>query len=336
MELKTLDYNDKKKWNDYVYNHKDSIAWHAYDWSEVVSKNYNIKFFPFATYKGNEITGILPLYKVNNKLISVAHAVAGGILANDKEAQKLLLDKAIETARAENIDKIIFKQYKIKIDAELSTDENFINKELNISRPIDKILNDFDDKNKFELNNITDEYYKLDFSPENIDIFYEILFNHNHRNGLPCVSKKWIKDLVDFKMYEIVLLRKGNQILAATMIKKYKKTVSFPFSSPLGKKQDNISNMYILYWLLIKHLSNEGIEIFHSGRIPKSNKADIYRLGWGGTAFNYYYQYYPKSIKKTEFAIKRGIKRELITKVWRMTPKFITRSIGPKIISKFP
>jgi hypothetical protein len=336
MEIRFVDPSKKNEWNEYVLNHPDSIAWHCYEWCDVVKKNYTVNFYPLAAYENGKICGILPIYKVNGMLISVAYAVAGGMLWSNKEAQDLLLNKAIEISKKENLRKIVFKQYGRKIDADLSCDENFINKELDLTVSIDKLWEDLDERNKSELSGINESEYILDFSSSNINKFYKILYSHSHRNGLPCDSKKWISDLIDFKMYEIVLLKKGDKILAGTLIKKYRTSVSFPFSCSLGKDKKNVRNVFILYWLLIKRLRSEGTTIFHSGRIPKTNEAEPYRLGWGGKSYEYYYQYYPNESSSTEFSSKRGLKRKIFTTIWRLTPKFITKILNDKIVAKFP
>ncbi len=137
-------------------------------------------------------------------------------------------------------------------------------------------------------------------------------------------------------MYSIAFLKQGSVFLAATLVKEFKKTVSFPFTcKPCGKKQSNMF-VFALYWELISKFTADGKEIFHSGRIPKTNKADIYRLGWGGVKHKYYYQYYPQGTISTEFSRKRGWKREVFKFLWKKLPKGIVRLLGPVVTKKFP
>ncbi len=46
--------------------------------------------------------------------------------------------------------------------------------------------------------------------------------------------------------------------------------------------------------------------------------------------------YYPNTNTKTEFNQKKGYKRDLFEKVWKITPPFLTNRIGPKIVKQFP
>ncbi|MCG8569838.1 MAG: hypothetical protein MJB14_06835 [Spirochaetes bacterium] len=337
MIVRIIDEKEKNFWNDYVYHHPNSIAWHVYEWNEVIQKNYNLKYIPLALFNNNKIEGIFPLYQLNDTFLSVAYAVAGGMLANHKEGHDLLLKEAVKISKENNIKKIILKQYKHQIQsADLCTDDNYYNKELDLSDSLEDVFSNFDQKNQDVINNSDLDKYELIFDNQKVDVFYHRLLGFLHKNGTPCVSKKWIKDLVDFGMYDIALLKKGKKIIAGTLTKKFKETVSFPFTFALSNKKENINEVYILYWLLIKQFREEGIKIFHSGRIPQSNETLAYRLGWGGRKHNYYYQYFPSNIFNTEFNQKRGLKRKILSTGWKLLPRFVIRYIGPKITAKYP
>ena len=91
-----------------------------------------------------------------------------------------------------------------------------------------------------------------------------------------------------------------------------------------------------LYWMLILMFASQGKRIFHSGRFPMNDQADDYRLDWGGTKYNYYYQYYHDAVTQTEFASKRGKKRELFEALWRRMPERLAGMIGPLIVKQLP
>jgi hypothetical protein len=80
----------------------------------------------------------------------------------------------------------------------------------------------------------------------------------------------------------------------------------------------------------------KGFDIFHSGRIPKNDATDEYRLGWGGVKHPYFYQYYPNRNIRTEYETKRGRKREILEKCWRHLPTSVAGAVGPLVVSQFP
>jgi hypothetical protein len=334
MDVRLVSEKDKKSWDDYVYNHPDSVAWQCFDWSSLIKNHYSADFFPLAVFQEGKICGVLPLYNIGQSFLSVPYAVAGGMLTDNSHAQKLLLDEAIAMSEKENNHSITFKQYKVKIEQDLRMDDSYYNRELDLTKPIDEIWNNINELNKQEIEDSAKTETILEYPSNDIDTFYEILLRHHHRNGVPCVSKSWIQDLVNFDMYSIAFLWSGSSIVAATLVKTFKKTVSFPFSCNPNK--NIIKYMFALYWELIKNFSSEGIEIFHSGRIPQTDKTNLYRLGWGGRKFPYYYQYYPQGTTRTESSNKRGWKRDAFEICWKYLPRNVVRNLGPKITKRFP
>ncbi len=341
MDTKIIDESYRKQWEEYIQNNDYAIAWQGHGWLDVLKKHYNFDFFPIAAFDNSAICGVLPIYRVStlfnkNLLISVPYAVAGGIVADNDDARNLLFKEAIRLSEEYNCSKIILKHYKQKIDGDLATDDNFYNRELSLSEDTDQLWENILDNNKRCIEEADKHDLVLEYPSENIDAFFDLLLKHHHRMGIPCVGKKWIRSLVDSGMYSIALLRQGDVLVAGTVVKIFKKTVSLPFSClPDGEIKNEVF-AYSLYWRLITNFAKKGFEIFHSGRIPQNDKTNAYRLGWGGTKYGYFYQYFPDPGKNTEYSVKRGRKKEILEIVWKKLPRFAVNAMGPHIVKHFP
>ena len=79
----------------------------------------------------------------------------------------------------------------------------------------------------------------MEYPSQNINEFYNFLFKHHQRKGIPCTGKSWIRDLVESGMYSIAVLKYNNKIAAATMVKEFKDTISFPFSCTSNPDSEN-------------------------------------------------------------------------------------------------
>ena len=341
MEVRLISENQEGQWEEYIRHNPYAIAWQSHAWRDVLSKHYQFEYYPLAAFENTEICGVLPLYKIDtmfekNALISVPYAVAGGIVADNDAARSVLLDEAKKLSTRVNASKIIFKHYKQKIESDIATDANFYNRELSLSPDPDELWHNIADNNKISIEEAEQAKPSLEYPFESLDMFFNLLLKHHHRMGIPCVSKKWIRSLIDSGMYSMAVLSCDSRIVAGTVVKVFKKTVSFPFTClPSG---DPEAERYAcsLYWRLINYFARQGFEIFHSGRIPRTDQVNEYRLGWGGTQYGYYYQYVPDPGIKTEFATKRGKKRQLFEKVWKRTPKPVVNVLGPRIVRHFP
>jgi hypothetical protein len=340
MEVRLISSIDKASWNRYIDRTPLAIAWQAYEWSEVVARHYNYRYFPFAACEGEEIVGVLPIYLggagKRPALISIPYAVAGGIVADSPAAEQALLQRAIQLSAEVGGAPITLKQYKHKVAGDLGADEHFYNRELSLSPDTDRLRGQIERRNLEVAAQAAKLGLEVEYPARDLAGFYHLLLRHHRAQGIPCVGEGWIKTLLDFGMYSVALAWLNGVPVAGTMVKEFKKTVSLPFSCLAPGHASAEVAMYGLYWNLIQSFAERGFQIFHSGRIPHNDQAPAYRLGWGGTKYNYCYQYYPNQGVRTEFATKRGWKRRLVSRVWRLLPLPIARMLGPVVVRRFP
>jgi hypothetical protein len=340
MKIEILN-DSKDQWNRFVDTHPLSIAWHRWEWSEAVKSCYgNSTFHPMAALEDDKIRGIVPLYLWSHgktrSAISVPYAVAGGIAAETGEAAAALLSGAIEFTHSQNVNRLVLKQYKVRIEGALTTDDHYHNRELSLTPDIGRLERSITPFNARKIEESGRMGLTYEHPSTDVDGFYDATFRFHHGQGLPCVAKKWITTLTGLGMYTIATARKDGKIVAATMIKEFKKTISFPFSCTVAGSDESESAMYGLYWHLITAFALKGFEIFHSGRMPNNEDTLQFRKGWGGAKHPYYYQFYPQTTTASEFGTRRGWKRRLFNVAWKRTPLFVARVLGPRIVIGFP
>jgi hypothetical protein len=340
IEVRTINPAEREAWNKYIDQTPQAIAWQAYEWSEVVACHYEYQFLPLAAWEESRIVGILPLYlgQVGNGrgLISVPFAVAGGALGDNDTVRRALTERAIAISQQEGGLPITLKQYKVRMPGDFKTDENYFNRELSLQRDLDALRQHISADNLRRAEQARNLGLEVEYPGSDIAAFHRVLLRHHLAQGIPCVGEEWLRTLIDFGMYSFALGRIHGRVIAATMVKKFKTTVSFPFSCVLPQEPASEVAAYGLYWDLISRFATEGYEIFHSGRVPKNQDTLDFRLGWGGTIYPYYYQYYPNSGDSTEFTTRRGLKRRLVSAGWKRLPLTIAKRLGPRLVRRFP
>ncbi len=340
MDTVIVNRDQYDEWEAYIEGQPGAIAWQSYAWSDVVKKHYTATFYPIAAYEAGQICGILPLYRVPAKrgasnLISVPYAVAGGIVADCPDASESLLNRAKDLMKEHGAGRIVLKQYKTCVEADLLTDTNYYNRELSLTGDTVRLFESLPEETRREVEKGANRSLVLEYPWRDIDAFYKLLLQYHHKRGIPCASKEWIADLVGCGMYSMAILMRDAQILCGTMVKEFKDTISFPFTC-VNPSVTETHPPYILYWRLIEHFAREGMQIFHSGRIPVTEEAEPYRRAWGGKAYTYYYQYFPNLGGSTEFRVKRGTKRRIAQTAWRCLPAQVARVLGPVIVKRYP
>jgi len=322
IHIETVSSGDREEWNRYIDKAPAAIAWQVYEWSDVVCHHYNYQFLPIAAREGAEIVGVLPLYldlgEKKRRLISVPFAVAGGVVADSEAAQMALLEHAVEISGNEGGIPITLKQYKLRMPGEFKTDENYCNYELSLQSDPGILRRQVSGRNMARVAEAEMLGLEVEYPAKDISVFYNLLLKYHLAEGIPCVGEEWIRNLIGFGMYSCALARIQGRVVAATLVKHFKKTVSFPFTC------------------IYPRFAGEGIEIFHSGRLARTQEAPGYRLGWGGLAYPYYYQYYPNTGGQTDFSTRRGWKRKMVSTAWKAMPMAVARRIGPMVVRHFP
>ncbi len=302
---------------------------------------YNLLFFPLAAYEGSTLSGILPLYlsetlRRGRILMSVPYFVAGGIVAVNNDVAQLLLAKAVELLKETGAASLALRQYKIKVQGELVTDDSYHNRELALTEDLGQIWKSISETNRSKVEEAKKHDTVLEYPSPDLDTFYKLLLHDQHGQGLPCVSRRWVELLLETGTYHIALLRHQGTLVAATLAKRFKDTVSFPLTCLPRHDEQGELFAYDLYWKLITNLAGEGVHIFHSGRIPQGDVAPPYRLGWGGTKCTYYYQSPGVGKSQAQQTNTRGAKRSLFESVWKKTPLSLAKTLGPIIVKQFP
>lgn len=341
MRVDVIDEAKQADWERFVDTNPLVIAWHSYYYSRVLRRMYNLRFYPLAAYEGTAICGILPLYlsetfRRGRLLMSVPYFVAGGIVAVNEEAEQLLLNRAIELARDVKATRIVLRQYKKQLQGELVTDSSYYNRELALTDNLDDVEKNFSATNKAKIEEAKTYAATLEYPSGDLDTYYDFLLRDQHGLGLPCASKTWVELLLGTKTYNIALLKLKGAVVAATLAKRFKDTISFPLTCLATHDEHGELFAYDLYWKLITRVAGEGIRICHSGRIPRGDMVPRYRLGWGGAVHNYYYQSPGIEGSRAPETNTRGTKRSLFESLWRTTPISLARAFGPVIVKQFP
>lgn len=341
MQSRILNLKDRDRWDYFVMEHPHAIAWHLFNWSRLAEKHYGAKFFPLAVEDSENIRGILPLYLVKSffrkpRMVSIPYVVAGGILADDPGVRKALLDGAMRIGMKHRASGVTLKQYKIRMEGDLITDDKFYNRELNLEGGPKAVWERISEKNRELIDKTKKDNLALEHPTEDLGGFYNFLLKSHHRKGVPCSSERWIRDLLEFGLYSAVVLKRDERIVACTMVKEFKDTVSFPFTCASGDSSSEHLPVYRMYWELIKKYSVSNFRICHSGRIPVTEDVASFRLGWGGIRHPYYYQYYPSTGQVTEFTRKHSWKRDLFSSMWKLLPLPTARVLGPLVVKQFP
>jgi hypothetical protein len=153
--------------------------------------------------------------------------------------------------------------------------------------------------------------------------------------GSPVHAKKWFESLLEHYQERMVisLVYKDEIPIGAGIVLIAGNKAAIPWASTKAEFNRLSPNM-MLYWSLLKHLSENGINEFDFGRSSYDEGTYKFKQQWGAqpTPLNWQViDLQPTRQNPENKAVGSGKLRSIIENVWRKLPLDFTIFLGPKI-----
>jgi FemAB-related protein (PEP-CTERM system-associated) len=310
------------------------------------------------------IVGVLPLVHIKhllfgNNLISTPYLDFGGILANDEEAEAVLLRAALKVAHkvgAESIElrntaplrtisagscpvksnpdatwqakpkaifktaKVITRSHKVRMLQELpDTAEN--------------LMKSFKSKLRSQIRKPSKEglTYKIG-GLELLDDFYEV-FTYNMRDlGSPVHTKRLMQTVLEVYPVsaKVIVVYMKERPLACSIVIGYQDILENPWASSLRKYSKFAPNM-LLYWAMLKFACENGYRYFDFGRSTPNEGTYKFKKQWGAEPITLHWNYIYTGNSVNDKLNYESKAYAAAAQIWRNLPLSLTKLIGPHI-----
>lgn len=289
MNLVLAHDEHQQAWDDYVLWHPEGLAYQLYAWRLAVEHAYGFKCYYFLAEERGRVCGVLPLvdfrsFWARRRLISLPFCDVGGVLADDKEVEKALLNTA-EKWRKEN--GISGLEIRRSIASEAAVDimaQAKVRMVLDLPASSENLMAGFKSKLRSQVKKaIRDGLTFRLGGAELADTFYDIFASNMRDLGSPVHSRRWIQAVVknygERARVSLVHTPKG-QPAAAGIILCGAETVSIPWASSLRRYNSLNPNM-LLYWSLLTYAADNGFRKFDFGRSTPMQGTYRFKEQWG-------------------------------------------------------
>lgn len=337
----------KEDWKEFIKNHSDSTFFHQLGWKNVIENVFGFKSYYIVAKDNEGIQGVLPLFEIKKKLVSVPFSTQGGILYNTEKAKEQLLEQAKLIAQDDNMDYIELRQEK---DIETSVSEPtgggigpdwqgkdyYFHLKLDLSENPEVIWKNMDKKARNAIRKARRLGLTTARGLEYFEDFYKI-FSINMRDlGTPVDKKEFFEEII--KQFpndvEIVVAKLKDKVIGAIFLLKHKHTIKSEWASSYRKYFGYNANQ-IMYWRAIKHAHKNGFKVFDFGRSMEDEGTYRFKKKFGAMPIKLHYKYFINNGEMPDTR-KTNWKRKLFSNSWKHLPLFITNKIGPKIREQFP
>ncbi len=324
-------------WNSFADAKDDCWFYHKFGWKSIIENAYKHNCYFLAHMTGDKITGILALVLVRsrlfgNSLTSLPFLDSSGLVADDPESEKALLEKAVELGRELKVDYLDLRQTE-PLEAELHSDTHKVSLTMELKPDCDQLWKGLSSERrnrirKAKKSGLSTEIGHMEFLPT----FYDIWAANMRDLGSPAHSYEFFeKVLTEFKNNTgIILVKHDNIHIGGAIYFAYKGRLGVPWVSSL-RKYFHLYPNNILYWDAMCHAISRGDTIFDFGRSSKDSGTYKFKVLWGAQPKELYWQfkYFGKEIN--HIPKEESLKYRIATWAWSKMPVGLTKIIGPRI-----
>jgi len=350
IKIRQATQADESSWNNYVTQHDNHSPYHLFAWKNAVSEAYHhADHYLIAEEEINqaqEVVGIFPLIVFSKplskpNLCALPFCDVGGILANNNEIKSQLLVESKKVASLYQANVIELRSSTGKALSDEKTEQakrqfEKVSMLMPLPENSELLFSSFKSKlrsqiRKAEKNGL---HYKVGSKKNMLDDFYQV-FSHNMRAlGSPVHAKQWFECLLKYYQEKMIIsiVYKEQIPVGAGIVLIAGNKAAIPWASTKAEYNRLSPNM-MLYWSLLKHLSDNSVDKFDFGRSSFGEGTYKFKQQWGAqpTPLNWQVINLTTNQKVENKNSNSGRLRAIIENIWRKLPIKLTVFLGPKI-----
>lgn len=367
-QIKYAGDSDRELWDGYVRQHPDASLFHLFGWRNAIHKTYGHATYYLMLIARDEevdaraegarsfadnVLGVLPLVHLKhiifgNCLVSLPFVDGGGILANGREAEEILLSEVIRLGQEMGVatielhherllescsDLSIFSSEGSQKPLKVATRSNKVRMLLALPESSEMLMGSFKSTVRNRIKKALNEGFTTKLGGvELLRDFYKV-FSANMRDlGSPVHSVKLMRHVLDEfpEQARLIAIYKGTEAVASALLLGINEALRNPWVSSL-KKYAPLSPNMLLYLRMLEYACEHGYQAFDFGRSSPGEGTYIFKEKWGAVPVPLHWHYIsldgnlpnPESSGKERF--------EKATHYWKKLPLIVTKVIGPSI-----
>jgi FemAB-related protein (PEP-CTERM system-associated) len=324
----------------FVRHQNPHPLWYDPAWQEPLAV-YGLCWKTFVAWVGDEVRGVLPLVIQRSLLfgrraVSVPWADAAGLLAVDDEAGTALLRTAVGLLRQWRLQRLLLRQSAPLFDWPLDRSDKLA-MQLRLTEDPEVLWKSFDPKvrnqvRKSEKSGVVTETVTLE---EGLGGFFEVYSRNMRDLGSPAHSRQYFAALQRAfpRQVEIHLARCEGRIVGAGLTMVNGNRLDIPWASSLQEYNRHCVN-HSLYWHILSRACRAGHEWFYFGRSTRGSGPHHFKKQWGAEEVPLYW--YSLDLEGRPEVSGQAPRDSfgVAVRVWQRLPLFVTKGLGPLLISQ--
>ena len=338
IEICELRRKDEKLWDEFVFSSTNSTFYHQIRWKYVIENAYKHRSYYMIAKEDGEIRGILPLFFIRNKAVSIPFAPYGGVCTDDEIVKKKLIEEAISIVRERGMSYLELRNQEEESNNGFRTDYTYVTFIIPLHSDPDILWRKTAKGARRAVKKALRENVKISMGHEYLDDFYTIYAERNKELGTPVHSYLFFKHILSVfqDQANIQVAEKEGKIIGAKFLLFFKDRIISGWAAS-DRRYRAISPNSLLTWEILRYGCKKGYAFFDFGRSEKDSGTFRFKRAWGGAIIKQlYYQFYMHKTRNLPVLRRNSLKRRIFSNFWRKLPLPMTKVIGPHIRRNLP
>lgn len=339
----TLRVHREAEWDRYVRGAAGGTFFHQLGWRWLVERCFGHKAHYLTALRDGGIVGVLPLFELKSvlfghSLVSIPFAIGGGVVADDPEAARALIDEAKALARELKVDYLELRSETPLDDPELLTKDLYVTFRADLEMGEEALLKRMERKRRQMFNYIAKAPFEHRVAGlEELPLFYRMFCESMRHHGTPVYPKRFLQEVLDRFPADTNLFfvyHEGRPV--AGVLNLLRGDVVMPFYAGADRDEKPRGVDEYLYISIMRWGRENGFKTFDFGRSKRETGAYKFKQRWGMDEVPLGYQYYLVKARELPNVSPANPKYQMAIKVWQKLPIPVTRLIGPRIVKRVP
>lgn len=338
----TIGQVDDAVWDAYVGAHADGSPYHYAGWPRLIARAFNHEAELLAATVDARVVGVLPLVVMRSRLfgrfvVSLPFLNEGGLLADDAEIERRLVDEAVRIATRAGAEYLELR-HRRRHRPELADRSHKVAMTLALRASVDDQWGAIDRKvrnqvRKAEKSGVTVTSGGIEL----LDGFYEVFARNMRDLGTPVFGVSlFAESLKTFPDRTRVFVAHHREAIVAGSIVHWRgNSIEVIWASALRESNSVCANI-LLYWHMLQFGIAQGCTRFEFGRCTPGEGPFQFKKQWGAEpgplVWEYWYAGGAVDVDKTP----RNPKYRAAVAVWQRLPVGVTTLVGPRIVRSIP
>lgn len=334
--------SDEVRWDEFVRRHPEGSFFQLIGWKRAIEKTFNYESCYVLAERGNEVTGIAPLFFVSDwlagsRLLSVPFGVYGGICAADEESRERLLEAAKRESIARRVDYLELRNRRGKIDAEFCPNSLYATFVCPLNEDLDAQLKSLPRDTRYMIRKAEKAGLRTERGAHQMDVFYRLFAQSMHRLGTPMFPRALLQNLQkEFgSAMEVMTVYSGSEAVSGVVSFLFRDTM-LPYYAGAGPDAARTATNNFMYWELMKQGAQAGYRWFDFGRSKKGTGSYAFKTQWNMDVQPLDYEVFLVGRKTVPNFSPVNPKFERAIRIWKRLPHWMANSIGPRVVRWLP